>query len=76
MLRRPASVFGIAIRWAGVPFVARCHWLRSVAARWLRLYIEERPVSIDEIAWVVACLKQLGGPHHLAALGVLRAAAG
>ena len=51
------------------------HRYERVAARWLRLYLDERAVSLDDVVFVVACLKQLGGPHHLAALGVLRAAA-
>jgi hypothetical protein len=49
------------------------HRHERVAARWLRLYLDERAVSLDEVGWVVACLKQLGGPRQRVAVEALRA---
>jgi hypothetical protein len=48
------------------------HRHERAALRWLRLYLDEHRPSLEELAWRVTCLKQLGGSHHDAALAALR----
>jgi hypothetical protein len=46
------------------------------SARWARRWLEEAETpTLDELAFVVGCLRVLGGPHHAHALASLRALA-
>jgi hypothetical protein len=45
--------------------------------RWLSRYLDSaNTATINDVAFVVACLAALGGPRHAEALEVLRAVAG
>ena len=45
--------------------------------RWLSRYLDSaNAATIDDVAFVAACLAALGGPRHAEALAVLRAVAG
>ena len=45
--------------------------------RWRSRYLDSvNAATIDDVAFVAACLAALGGPHHAEALAVLRGVAG
>jgi hypothetical protein len=48
------------------------HRRERAAVRWLRLCLEQHRLSLDDVVWTTACLKQLGGPQHGTALAALR----